>query len=143
MTKNIIVLRNAVQVALFNTILVKEIVGEKGRWHTASPKGHFLPFESAAARVAEGDEPLGLRFDARKKNYNFNDSNWVNQGPVTKKLLAVAKAASGKDMAKKAVAAELEDIKEILKASDWEEPEVSSTEPNAADTSIAPEALQA
>lgn len=120
MTKNTktFFVANAIQAALFNSILIDQIVKEGGRWNGVRTKGHAEAFAGAVAKVAKGDTILGIDFAAPKRNYNFNDSNWTNQEDVLAKLLEVGKSANGgKDIAKKAIVGELEALKNLLKAS--------------------------
>jgi len=120
--------RNAVQAALFNQILIGQITTEGGRWFGVRTKGHAEAFAGAVAKVAKGDQALGIDFAAPKRNYNFNDSNWTNDEATLAKLTSVAQAApGGKDYSKKAIVSDLEDMKNILKAST--QPEVAAPAP--------------
>lgn len=120
--------RNAIQAALFNQVLINEITKPEGRWFGVRTKGHAEAFTGAVAKVAKGDQTVGLDFAAPKRNYNFNDSNWTNQEPVLARLTEVSKSANGnKDIAKKAIVSELEDMKNIMKASSQPEPAPAAT----------------
>lgn len=116
---NRVVLANAIQVALFNEALLPQIIGEGGRWATVRTKGHAEPFKTAKAFVRKDDEEaLGLHFSAPKRNYNFNDSNYVNPPATLEVLMAIAKKANGgKDITKKQLQQELEAIKKTFIAS--------------------------
>lgn len=104
-------LRNPIQVAIFKEMILGEMT--HGKWAKTRPLEHAKPW--LVANVAVDPNNLGITFSAQKVNYNVNDSNWVNQPEITKKLLAVATAANGgKDMSKKAVVAELVDMKAIF-----------------------------
>ena len=122
---NIIIVDTKIQAALFNDILRDQITVEGGRWFGVRTKGHADPFLTAKAVVAkEGQTERGLQFHAPKKNYNFNDSTWVNPAETLEKLMAVAvKANGGKEVAKKALVSELEALKNIFKNSTFKAPE--------------------
>ena len=79
-----------------------------------------------------------------KNNYNFNDSNWVNEALVLAKLMSVAKAANGGvEVPKKAVSESLADIKEILKASAKAIPVKAKPAATATTQTPSPEAIAA
>lgn len=121
---NTLKLANTIQVALFRDALLPQIIKEGGRWNLVKPIGHFEPFTSIKVSVAKEGEDLGVNFTAKKLNYNFNDSNWVNQPEVTLELLTIASKAAKKEVAKKELYYHLEQIKTILKASKIIEVEV-------------------
>ena len=111
-----VVLRNAIQAALFTEAFLPEL-GENGKWAKTRPIDHAAPWLIAKVEVAADPKngPVGITFEAPKTNYNLNDSNWTNEPTVTPKLLAIAqKANGGTALPKKAVVAELEDMKHIF-----------------------------
>lgn len=117
---NIINLTTNIHVAIFNGVLLDEIRTDKGRWFNVRTKDHHLPFLDCEAQVTPEGAAPGVQFEARKLNYNFNDSNWVgnDEAKVVDRVNASLKAAGiDKVLAKKEVYWYLQDIKDILKAS--------------------------
>ena len=141
MTKtNLVHLPTIVHVALFNEMLLPQIAQEGGRWFGVRTKDHHLPFADCEAILTPEGGSNGLQFNARKKNYNFNDSNWVGQAPITQALIECAdKANPEKKHTKKDMYFFLEDIKNILKASPEIVEAVEATEVKVEETP-APEA---
>lgn len=117
-TVNIIRVRNPIQAALFNDYLRAQIIEAGGRWNGIKTKGHVEPFQTSKAVVAKEGEVLGLTFAAPKRNYNFNDSTYVNVAENLDKLTEIAtKANKGTKVEKKELGFQLADLKEIFKNS--------------------------
>lgn len=115
--KNTLFLANAVQVALFKEAILPQIINEGGRWNLVKPTKHAEAMVGLKVVVGKEGDIQGFNFNALKKNYNVNDSNWVNDKSVTPVLLAIASKAAKKEVSKKELYFQLESIKEIMKAS--------------------------
>jgi hypothetical protein len=110
-----LVLRNPIQVALFNEFIRDHIVGEQGHWGpSAKPAGHHEPWAIAKVRAAKEGEPVGIDYAAPKMNYNINDSNWVRESVLDKMTEIAVKANKGKPVTKKHLLEELKDMKGIF-----------------------------
>lgn len=110
-----LVVANAVQAAIFDKVIRHELSGKLNtKWANETQAKLAEPFKLAKVVVAAEGQATGRDFDAQKTNFNINDSNWVNQEDVTKKLISVAGKAAGKPMTKKEVVAELVALKGIF-----------------------------
>jgi hypothetical protein len=112
MTKTLRV-ATAIQAALFNVCIRPEFTRKEGKWATKNQAKAVADWKDVEAVVADNDN-LGRDFDAHKTNFNVNDSTWVNQEPVTKKMIRVATQAAGRKVEKKEVVAELVALKGIF-----------------------------
>jgi hypothetical protein len=109
----IIYVRNELQKFLFEKVLIPNITKEGGRWTKSRPDGHAEPFKIATVVVDPDNVGITFGADAKKRNYNMNDSTWL-QPDIIKPMTKEAEKVLGRELPKKELVSNLEDLKKIF-----------------------------
>ena len=115
--------RNALQAWAFQNILIPHITKPDGHFTNNRPEGHNAFASVVKGVIVDPDRP-GVTNGKHmpKRNYNLNDSTWLKP-EVINPFIKDASKAMGRDVTKKELVTDLEQLKKIL-GMDVEEHEV-------------------
>lgn len=119
---------NALQAWAFEHVLVPNVTKDDGHFTKNRPDGHAEWAKHVKGCIVDPDGKVGITNGKSwpKRNYNLNDSTWLKPDVLNPMLKAASKAL-GRDITKKEMVTDLEQLKKIL-GMDVEEHEVKAIE---------------
>lgn len=127
----IIVVSNPIQAALFNKVILPEFTRPSGKWNTKNQENLISDWVGSEAVVAQEGQDLGRDFAVQKANWNINDTSWINNKLVSRKMRKVAEDAVGRRVEKREIVDNLSTLKDIFKIAAADRPTADKSENEA------------